>query len=80
MRSAPNAQLLTALAASTRSAVTRRRLLQAAGLSGAALAAAACGATAPSAEGGTGNPTARTQPDPRAEASVSITRSSARSP
>lgn len=60
---APSPQLLTALAASSRSAVTRRRLLQAAGIGGAAFAAAACGAAGPSAEAGSGAPSVHTQAD-----------------
>jgi len=51
------------LAGAMRSAVSRRRLLQAAGLGGVALAAAACGATAPESANASGTPSAATQPD-----------------
>ena len=46
-----------------RSSVSRRRLLQAAGLGGVAMAAAACGATAPESANASGTPSAATQPD-----------------
>lgn len=52
-----------ATAATTRLGLSRRRLLQAAGIGGVAMAAAACGATAPESAGASGTPSAATQPD-----------------
>jgi spermidine/putrescine transport system substrate-binding protein len=53
----------TASLGTMRSSLSRRRLLQGAGLGGAAMFAAACGATAPSSANGSGTPSAASAPD-----------------
>lgn len=55
--------LKAGLAGMSRSGLSRRRVLQAAGLGGLAMAAAACGATAPESASASGTPSAASQPD-----------------
>jgi spermidine/putrescine transport system substrate-binding protein len=53
---APNPQAIAAIAGAIKSSVSRRRVIQAAGLGGAAMLAAACGASGADAEGDSSGP------------------------